>query len=335
MTRKSEAISEELVARCKKELKAQGIRGENGRRLQAIISAKEHGIKKVAAIYAISRSTLMRWIERFESGGSSAFAVEAGRGRRSYLSAAQKEIVHAWVMQEGATITAKTLQHYIKEQFAIEVSHTTAFRLLKSLGFSYITPRPKHHKQTPQKQEEFKKNLQARLQAAPRKEVFFFDESRFGTHSRIGHGWFPKGSRTAVKAKLGFQNFYVYSAVSPKTGEDCSIIVPYVNAATLSVFLQEMARNLQGREAFLIMDQAGWHKADKLIVPKNIEILYLPPYSPELNPVERLWQHSKDALLKNKVYDTLEVLEEAVTLFFKQLSPSTISSVCATNYMYY
>jgi transposase len=157
MARKSEAISEELVLRCKEELKKQGIRGENGRRLQAIISAKVYGIQKVAQVYQISRSTLMRWIAKFEDGGSAGFAVGAGRGRRSRLSDGQKQEVHAWVLQEGARLTAKHAQQYIAEHFAIEISHTTAFRLLKSLGFSYITPRPKHHKQDTSEQEVFKK----------------------------------------------------------------------------------------------------------------------------------------------------------------------------------
>ena len=66
MSRQTKAISEELIEKCKLELKRSGIRGEAGRRLQAIISAKDHGISKVAEIYNISRTTLMRWIERFE-----------------------------------------------------------------------------------------------------------------------------------------------------------------------------------------------------------------------------------------------------------------------------
>ena len=138
-----------------------------------------------------------------------------------------------------------------------------------------------------------------------------------------------------MKAKLGFQNFYVYSAVNPKSGEDCTIFAPYVNTASLNVFLQEMARGLQEREVLLIMDQAGWHKATELVVPTNIKIAYLPPYSPELNPVERLWQYAKDALLKNQLYSTITELEDAVSLFFKQLHPSTVTSVCSVNYMCY
>jgi transposase len=125
----------------------------------------------------------------------------------------------------------------------------------------------------------------------------------------------------------------VYSAVNPLSGDDFTILAPYVNVATMNVFLQEMAQGLQGREVWLVMDQAGWHKARDLVVPPNIHILYLPPYSPELNPVERLWQHAKDILLKNRIYDTLKELEDAACLFFKHLHPHTITSVCKVNYM--
>lgn len=74
------------------------------------------------------------------------------------------------------------------------------------------------------------------LQLHPQKALYFFDESRFGTHSKIGHGWFEKGSRTGVKVKLGFENFYVYSAINPVFGDDFSLILPYVNTECLNLF---------------------------------------------------------------------------------------------------
>ena len=138
-----------------------------------------------------------------------------------------------------------------------------------------------------------KKNLAKKIEENPRKELYFFDESRFGTHSKIGHGWFPKGIRTSVSVKLGFENFYVYSAVSPKTWNDCSLLMPYVNSTCMNVFLGYIEKELGREEILLVMDGAGWHKSKGLKIPKNIEIIYLPPYSPELNPVERLWLYSK------------------------------------------
>ena len=157
MTRKTKAIDDKLLSLCQAELKKQGIRGENGRRLQAIISAREHGIKAVAEIYNISRETLMRWIRKFKDGGSPSFAVAKGRGRSSKLSEVQKLEIKDYIEKTGAELSSKKLQSYIEEKFSISISKSTSHRLLQSSGFSYITPRPSHYKKDPQKQEEFKK----------------------------------------------------------------------------------------------------------------------------------------------------------------------------------
>jgi hypothetical protein len=163
--------------------------------------------------------------------------------------------------------------------------------------------------------------------------VFFFDESRFGTHSRIGHGWFKTGSRTSVKKKLGFKNFYLYTAASPINGEEFSLLAPYVNNECMSIFLQQMSEWLGNRKSFVVMDQAGWHKAKDLKIPDNINIIFLPPYSPELNPVERLWKYIKDHVLKNKIYDSLETLENSLCEFINSFTPDIIKSICNVNYM--
>jgi transposase len=162
MSRVTKAIDDELVALCELELKRQGIRGENGRRLQAIISAKKHGIKQVAQIYDISRETLMRWIRKFKAGGSKAFAVESGRGRPSKLQQSQLLKVQTYITKEGANLSSKKLANYVEEKFGIILSNATSHRLLKGLGFSYITPRPSHYKKDPKKQEEFKKKSRTR-----------------------------------------------------------------------------------------------------------------------------------------------------------------------------
>jgi transposase len=92
---------------------------------------------------------------------------------------------------------------------------------------------------------------------------------------------------------------------------------------------------LGDEKAFIIMDQAGWHKSKELVVPDNISIIHLPPYSPELNPVERLWQHIKNALLKNRIYNTLKDLEGVVCDFICSMQHQTIKTVCRVNYMSY
>ena len=169
----------------------------------------------------------------------------------------------------------------------------------------------------------------------PNFEVFFFDESRFGTHSKIGYGWFKKGSRTSIPCRLGFKSFYSYSAVSPKSGDDFSLLMPVVDTEAMNVFLSEMSVWLGSRNILLIMDRASWHKCKDLNIPGNIHIFYLPAYSPELNPVEKLWQYMKDNILKNRVYDLLEDLEDVVCQFIQGFDKETIKSVCNVNYMSY
>jgi transposase len=162
MTRKTKAISEELVEACKAELKRLGPSADEGRKLQAIISAQKYGISAVAQIYDISRETMMRWIGKFKKGGSKAFAVEAGRGRPSKLTAEQKQEVEKYIAKEGATLSSNKLQLVIEERYSVKVSSITAYRLLKSSGYSYITPRPSHHKKQQSSQDEFKKKSRTR-----------------------------------------------------------------------------------------------------------------------------------------------------------------------------
>lgn len=181
-----------------------------------------------------------------------------------------------------------------------------------------------------QRKQSSKKNLNEISKESPEKAVFFFDEARFGTHFKHGLGWFKRGSRTPVITKLGFKSFYLYSAINHQNGESYSLIMPSVNKNCMQIFINEFASTVSDK-TIIVMDQAGWHKG--LLIPKNLEIIFLPPYSPELNPVERLWQHIKDAVLKNKVYNDLDELENRVAEFVKNISKETIASVCNCKYI--
>jgi hypothetical protein len=163
--------------------------------------------------------------------------------------------------------------------------------------------------------------------------LFFFDESRFGTHSKIAHGWFRKGSRTPVNVKLGFENFYVYTAVNPFEGEDFTMIIPNVNSDCLNAYLDEFSKYLGDREVFFVLDGAAWHKAGKLKKQHNIEFIYLPPYSPELNPVERFWEHLKGNTIKNKVFDSLACIETEISIFLNGITKDATASICSVSYL--
>ena len=169
------------------------------------------------------------------------------------------------------------------------------------------------------------------MNETPDNRVFYMDEARFGTHSKIGHGWFPRGRRSRIKVKLGFKNFYLYGAVEPATGEFCSLIFSKTNTACMNVFLEELAGSYPGDSITLIMDGAGWHPSKSLVIPAGLRVIYLPPYGPELNPIERLWLNLKRLTIRNKIFDTLEALEDCICDCITNLSSDYVASICKNN----
>ena len=164
-------------------------------------------------------------------------------------------------------------------------------------------------------------------------KILFFDEGRFGLMSTIMRKWTLKGSRCEVKVKQGYKNFYIYASVCPKTGESFSLFLPEVNTEMMNIYLEELSRYFKGERVILVMDKASWHKSKGLKVPKNIEIKKLPAYSPELNPVERLWKWLKEKTIHNRIFSSLKEIMDAVTEEINKLTKEKIMTLCRCNYL--
>ena len=160
------------------------------------------------------------------------------------------------------------------------------------------------------------------------------DEARFGQQGTTTKMWAKRGSRPTAVKQTRYEWMYLYAAVEPETGVSVALQAPHVNTGTMSVFLKMLSDELGPADhAVLIMDQAGWHKAKKLAVPDNITILYLPPYSPELNPVERLWAYLRSHYLSNRAFEDYDHLLAAGAEAWQQLTPERLRSVCACSYL--
>lgn len=136
------------------------------------------------------------------------------------------------------------------------------------------------------------------------------DEARFGRINKIRRCWAPPGVRPEVCAQIVREYVYVFAAVCPHDGVLDSLIMPLVNSKTMSIFLAEVSRRHKDEFIFMVLDGAGWHRAKDLIVPENIRLLPLPPYSPELNPVENLWDEIREKWFPNFVFDSLDAIED-------------------------
>ena len=167
----------------------------------------------------------------------------------------------------------------------------------------------------------------------PNRLVFFFDEGRFGLQPVIGRCWTLTGLRKKLIIKPGYKFFYLYSSVSPHTGEDFTLLMPWVNTNVMNIYLNKMSEFYCDKKIMMIMDQAGWHRSKDLIIPDNIQIEYLPPYSPELNPVEKLWQWLRRHACRNRLFESTENLINVLSTTLKNMSNFELSKLCKCNYL--
>jgi transposase len=163
--------------------------------------------------------------------------------------------------------------------------------------------------------------------------VFFFDEGRFGLQSTVMRIWAEKGKPLEIKVKQGYKNFYIYSSVCPHNGDSFSLFMPEVNTDMMNVYLKELIKTFPNKRLMLIMDQAAWHTTDMLDDFENICIKLLPPYSPELNPIEKLWWWLRKEKTHNKVFKTIDAMMDSLEIEFKNLTPKRLSSLCGCSYL--
>lgn len=137
----------------------------------------------------------------------------------------------------------------------------------------------------------------------------FEDEGRFGRISDPRRCWAPKGIRPDAPSQFVREYTYAFAAVSPLDGVLDSLILPHVNAEAMSLFLAEVASRHPDEHILMFMDRAGWHRSKDLIVPRNMRLDWLPPYSPQCNPVEHLWDEIREKHFCNRVFNSLDAVE--------------------------
>jgi hypothetical protein len=122
---------------------------------------------------------------------------------------------------------------------------------------------------------------------------------------------------------------YAYAAVEPATGTMDALILPQVNTHCMQIFLDTVARRHPGERIVMVMDGAGWHSSKHLVAPVNMRLLPLPPYAPELNPVEHIWDELREKCFHNKVFDSIDALEDdlAMGLLAMENTPLVIQSI--------
>lgn len=139
--------------------------------------------------------------------------------------------------------------------------------------------------------------------------LYFQDEARFGRINTLRKCWCLKGTIPVVPQQVIREFTYVFTAVCPETGKTCSLILPRADTETMNLFLLTLSEQQSDERIILIMDKAGWHTTQQLVLPNNIIVWFLPPYSPELNPVELIWRELRAKYFNNKLFNTLDEVD--------------------------
>ena len=162
------------------------------------------------------------------------------------------------------------------------------------------------------------------------------DEARVGQQGTTTRVWARRGSRPAAPRDQRYTWAYLFGAVCPARGVGAGLVMPAANTDAMNLHLAEIGATIApGAHAVLTLDGAGWHQTGgRLVVPSNITLLPLPPYSPELNPVENVWAFLRSNKLSNRVFDSYDAIVDACCDAWNWLiaQPNCIAAIAARPY---
>ena len=162
--------------------------------------------------------------------------------------------------------------------------------------------------------------------------LYYQDEARFGRINTVQRCWCMKGVIASVKQQLIREYTYLFTAVCPETGESCSLIIPTADTETMDIFLQTLATQQPNERIILCMDKACWHTTKQLKIPNSIIVWYLPPYSPELNPVELIWRELRTKYFNNKTFQSMAELDDNIELAINDFTKNKSQIKQLTNF---
>ena len=138
----------------------------------------------------------------------------------------------------------------------------------------------------------------------------FQDEARFGRISIPKRCWAPKKVRPVVRKQIVREYTYIYGTFSPKDGRADFLILPFMNNMCMNLFLKEISQRYPDEYILMFWDGASSHSEGKLRIPDNVMLETIPPYCPDLNPSENIWDDMRESFFNNITFDSMAAVEE-------------------------
>lgn len=259
--------------------------------------------------------TIRRICLLFNRRGIDGLIEKKHRGRPRKLAPNEcKDLVEKFQKQrpEQYFWSVRKFHGILKENKELDISYSTVRRIIIEQGLSLQVPRPWPAEQDEEKRVIFREKFKE-LYSNPDIEVWFLDETGIEGNPRPRKAWYPKGSRPKHLRQSEHIRTNICGMVAPRSGEFFAIELPYSDTITFQCFLDEANKTItpSRKRSVIIMDNASWHKVSTLRWGK-FEPVYLPPYSPDLNPIERLWLVLKANFFSGFLADSVEALSNRV-----------------------
>jgi transposase len=162
--------------------------------------------------------------------------------------------------------------------------------------------------------------------------LMFQDEAGFGRISKPASCWVTGKMRPVIAGQHVREYRYAFGAVDPKDGANFFLMMPRCNTDCTNIFLEKLSEAYPDDYIVLVMDNASWHASKTLVVPVNIKLAHIPPYTPEMNPIEQIWKELRKGFA-NKLFDTLNDVLDELENQVQQLTTETVISITGRDWI--
>lgn len=313
-----------LLERISKESKSRQAR-ERARCI--ILSFEGFSIEQLMAIFAVGRKTIYNWFTRWEDQGLLGLYDQKGRGRKPKFNQEQEEQIKEWAKTEPKNL--KKVLEKVNKDWGIKTSKDTIKRILKKLGMRWKRLRRGIAKKPDEWELEVKLPLLKELEEKEKRgeiDLRYFDESGLTLVPYVPYGWQEKGERIELKSRLS-KRINILGAMNRQNELYHEIHIKKIDSEVVISFLDNLAKQIK-KTTVVLMDQASIHTSDKVLdkLPewkqKNLEIVWLPTYSPQLNLIEILWKFIKYEWITIEAYENwkslLNYLQKVLSTFGKE-----------------
>ncbi len=271
----------------------------------------------IARFLFMDEGSVRNYHRRYEEGGLEKLVNDHYIGRKAYLSEEQ-QILLMLELESKVYATTKSIIQYIQAEFSVTYTVGGVTDLLHQLGFSYKKPKGVPGKADPDAQKRFINQYNA---VKAHGLVYFADSTHPMLNPVLSSGWIKKGEDFEVKTNSGRQRVNINGAIEINSLDVIARSCPTVNRYSMCDLLRAIrARNLDEEKIYLVLDNASYNRSrvvKTLARQLGIRILYLPPYSPNLNPIERLWKFVKQKVMANTYFPDLKTFRREIMLFMR------------------